>query len=193
MKRTKGQTIISAKDRAGLSVSFIEEKELDLVYENLLEIVQNRLKRLMSGDYTYTPDKYQTKKRPEATTFDDELAKFLSKLPENFAWLKLYLGIFFNGDAMGKHGYLVLRSQKAGVCFMHAVAVLQHYLQCLRTNCSNHVMLDVSDYIETFLIVNNSCCSLILALPLWARASFYTLSLARIKMTGDFLSSSLFP
>jgi hypothetical protein len=102
----------------------------------------------MSGDYRWSPDKYPTKKRLEATTFEAEFKKFLKKLPVEFAWLKLYLGLFFDGAAMGKHGYLVIRCQKAGVCFMHAVAVLQHYLQCLRTNCSNHVMLDVSDYIR---------------------------------------------
>ena len=147
-KTLKGQTSISAEDRCGPAKSFIEEKELDLVYEDLDESVQNRLKRLMSGDYRWSPGKYQMEKRRDATTFADEFDKFLKKLPDEFAWLKSYQSVFFIDAAMSKHGYLVIRRQKAGVSFMHAVAVLQHYLQCLRTNSCNHKMLDVSNYIR---------------------------------------------
>ena len=144
----KRQTSISEEDRCGPAKSFIEEKELDLVYEDLDESVQNRLKRLMSGDYRWSPGKYQIEKRRDATTFGDEFDKFLKKLPDEFAWLKAYQSVFFNDAAMSKHGYLVIRRQKAGVSFMHAVAVLQHYLQCLRTNSCDHKMLDVSNYIR---------------------------------------------
>lgn len=165
----KGQTIISAENRRGLAENFIVEKELGLAYGNLDASQQDRLKRLMSADFCWSPNKYETEKRGDATTFDDEFKKFLAKPPVKFkfAWLKSYQGVFFNEAAMGKDGYLVIRRQKAGVCFMHAVAVLQHYLQCLRTNSCNHTMLDVSEYIrnnftreELLLFINKGTSNL---------------------------------
>ena len=45
--------------------------------------------------------------------------------------------------------YLVIRRQLSGICYMHAGALLQHYLQCIRTpGMVDQKMLDLSTYIR---------------------------------------------
>jgi hypothetical protein len=43
----------------------------------------------------------------------------------------------------------VIRRQRSGsICYMHACVILQHYLQCMRTQQVNHKMLDLSEFIR---------------------------------------------
>jgi hypothetical protein len=103
----------------------------------------------MSPDFSWSPSKddrvdvVEMSRGP--TTFEREFDTFCSSFSGGSAWRNLSR-VFFDKDAM--EDYLAIRRQRAGICYMHAGAILQHYLQCKRTGLKDHKMLDLSTYIR---------------------------------------------
>ena len=99
---------------------------------------QNRVKRIMSPDFTWSPT---NQGQGNETTFRKEFLEFANNLShcegieEDAGKLKA-LGVFFG--LQGMDTYLVIRRQKSGICCWHASVVLQHYL-----NVDDHTMMDI--------------------------------------------------
>ena len=139
-------------ERENLAREFMENKKLGITYDDLDRDGKLRANRLMSADFSWSPTK--DKDRGE-TTFREQWDKFflLIENPRTLSLSSLFCNgliasVFFDQAAIEK--YLAIRLQKAGICYMHAVAVFQHYLWCLRTKPEgdNHKMLDISWYIR---------------------------------------------
>jgi len=136
--------------RENLAREFMAKRRLGITYDDLDQDGQLRANRLMSADFSWSPTK--DKDRGE-TTFSDQWDKFCFVIDNSPTLSSLFCdgliaSVFFDQTAIEK--YLAIRLQKAGICYMHAVAVFQHYLWCLRTKPEgdNHKMLDISWYIR---------------------------------------------
>lgn len=121
---------------------FMENKGLNISYDQLDEFGKLRASRLMSTDFSWSPKQEKIGNHGE-TTFREQWELFCRKFP---IWEDLS-HVFFDEDALDN--FLVIREQRGGICFMHAVTVYLHYLQYLRmeTTRPNHEMLDLSWYI----------------------------------------------
>ena len=124
---------------------FIEEKALQ--YEEFLPVTcehlsassKKRLVQLLGSDLTWSPG--DADEKPEfATTFEEAFEKFCESCPE---WKNLD-NVFWKEDA----GYLVMRCQRSGLCYMHAVVVFVHYLVALSTGREDHEMIDIGAYMR---------------------------------------------
>ena len=143
-KMTKGEREAAARD-------FMAKKRLGISYDDLSQDGQLRANRLMSADFSWSPTK--DKEDRGETTFSDQWDLFCLFIAGHQTLSSLFCdgliaSVFFDQEAIEK--YLAIRLQKAGICYMHAVAVFQHYLWCLRTKPEgdNHKMLDISWYIR---------------------------------------------
>eukprot|EP00047_Mylnosiga_fluctuans_P024702 m.168404 g.168404 ORF g.168404 m.168404 type:complete len:374 (+) comp9909_c0_seq1:59-1180(+) len=72
--------------------------------------------------------------------FSALLASWPSWKKEHMFWAQLDLDI---------DQFLVRSTQLAGTCFMHAAAVVQHYLVVLHTGVPTHVRVDIPTFIQT--------------------------------------------
>jgi len=136
---------ISQEEREQMAREFIGEKALGISYNDLNHEGKLRAKRLMSKDFPWSPSHDKHGRRGE-TTFQEQFELFCDAEPK---WQDLS-HVYFTADAVDK--YLVMRRQRAGICYMHAVTVFQHYLHYIRTlkDGENHEMLDISWYIREF-------------------------------------------
>jgi hypothetical protein len=133
------------------------DKHLDITYDDLNTKGQFRAKRLMTKDFCWSPVKDsvpgqepERERERRATTFRKEFEDFCENTAGGDAWV-LVDGtnsprVFFEESAF--EAFLVIRHQRAGICYMHACVVLQHYVQCKRTGQSDHKMLDLSEFIR---------------------------------------------
>ena len=144
------QNQTSAKEREETARTFIFIKELGFTYDDLDKDGKARAKRLMSKDYSWSPRKEKKGSNHDETSFREEFDKFVAKFacekPDlDLSWKD---NVFFDDEAIDS--YLVIRMQRSGICYMHAVVILQHILFYLRTKMigSNHKMLDISAYIR---------------------------------------------
>ena len=124
---------------------FVEEKALQyeeflpVTYEHLSASSKKRLVQLLGSDITWSPG--DADEKPEfATTFEEAFEKFCESCPE---WKNLD-NVFWKEDA----GYLVMRCQRSGLCYMHAVVVFVHYLVALWAGQNNHTMIDIGAYMR---------------------------------------------
>jgi len=127
------------------------KKGLDITYDDLDQDGKLRANRLMSADFSWSPTK--DKEDRGETTFSEQWDLFCHFIAGCQTLSSLFCdgliaSVFFDQTATEK--YLAIRLQKTGICYMHAVAVFQHYLWCLRTKPEgdNHEMLDISWYIR---------------------------------------------
>jgi hypothetical protein len=111
-----------------------------------------RAKHLMTYDFSWTPtndDATEQQPKRGETTFRREFEDFI-QTPGCEDWADCASSrVFFVDSAID--AFLVIRRQRTGNCFMHACAILQHYLQCMRTQQDNHEMIDLSEYIRKHL------------------------------------------
>ena len=138
--------MINPEEREEMARAFIKKRKLSFTYDELNPGGQKRVKRLLTPDYAWSPNKYDGAPLRGETTFRDEFEVFCENSLEAKAWNDLSR-VFFDDPAMEQ--YLVIRRQRAGICFMHAGALWQHYLQCIRTpGLADHKMLDLSTFIR---------------------------------------------
>lgn len=135
----------SPEEREKMAREFILSKGLNISYDTLDDEGKLRAKRLMSADFSWSPSHEKKGNRGE-TTFREQCDLFCNMYSE---WSDLSRW-FFHQDKDAMDNYLVIRRQKAGICYMHAVAVYQHYVQYRRQKRqgSGHEMLDLSWYIR---------------------------------------------
>ena len=119
-----------------------------LTYDDLDADGKARARRLMTGDYGWSPsnNNHGELLRGE-TKFRHEFEAFCEKSLQASAWNDLSR-VFFDEPAMDQ--FLVIRSQRSGICFLHAGVLWQHYLKCKRTPglLADHKMLEISAYIR---------------------------------------------
>ena len=119
-----------------------------LTYDDLDADGKARARRLMTGDYGWSPsnNNHGELLRGE-TTFRHEFEAFCENSLQASAWNDLSR-VFFDEPAMDQ--FLVIRSQRSGICFLHAGVLWQHYLKCKRTpgRLADHKMLDLSTFIR---------------------------------------------
>ena len=148
-----------------MAQEFMAQRGFQFTYDDLDADGQRRAQRIMSPDIGWSPSKGDDSvpQLPTAevdeelsphrgpTTFQREFHAFCCSFPQGSAWRNLSPAVsrvFFDESAMEE--YLVIRCQKAGTCYLHAGALWQHYLQCLRTTTGrrDHNQLDLSTYIR---------------------------------------------
>jgi hypothetical protein len=117
-------------------------------YDSLNVKGKSILHRMMSPDISWSPGKPSNEGRTR-TTFIAEFETFCSKEGMDVWKQDDYSRVFFEESHM--RDYMVIRRQRSGNCFMHAVVALVHYLIAKRTNNFNHEMLDISDYMRNHM------------------------------------------
>ena len=150
----------SAKERA---IKYILSLGLDgFTFDALDDKGKSRAMKLMgTSDYHWSPGKEQDSPCHTPTTFRTVFGEFQKKHTEanhpfftedaNSSVFKVddntLHRVFFDESAMER--YLVIRQQQSSICYMHAGALLQHYLKCTRSdNLEDHTMLDLTSYIR---------------------------------------------
>ena len=123
------------------AMAFIKAKGLDkldapVIWKNLSDESKKRLTRLLKGDITWNPNGPEEEKPAFATTFETAFDNFCAVCP---AW-RCPENVFWDTNAK----YLVIRCQRSGLCYMHAVVVLVHYLIALATGTDDHQMVDIA-------------------------------------------------
>ena len=132
-----------------MSREYLKDRGFDFSYDELDDEGKLRANRLMSPDRGWSPIKGESVDKGassshEHTSFRSEFDTFCNSVSEGPEWMSR---VFFDEAAMDE--YMAIRRQRAGICYMHAGAILQHYLQCKRaTGLKNHAMLDLSTYIR---------------------------------------------
>lgn len=127
--------------RATKAKEFVHKLGLD--WEEVADEAKGRAKRLMTRDFTWSPNKdgsierFTTTFRKAFTAVCESPGMIDQNWPNH---------VFFKADDMDR--FLVIRWQRAGICCLHACVVLQHYLQCLRCGNHNHAMLDISEFLR---------------------------------------------
>jgi hypothetical protein len=112
---------MTPEEQETLARDFLKER-VGLDYDDLDGDANIRAKqRLMSPDFTWSPNKPLAEHRTE-TTFADELQSFCKNDGMHVYWQEDSCShLFFDADV--EHTFLVIRRQRAGNCYMHAVAV----------------------------------------------------------------------
>ena len=124
---------------------FVKDKKLDISHDELNHDGKMRANRSMSEDLSWSPRQDAlTVNRNQQTTFRDQFDIFCRICME---WSDLS-NVFSDDKAIAD--YLVIRLQKSGICFLHAVAVVQHYVSCKRTGSAkdDHEVIYFSWYIR---------------------------------------------
>ena len=149
----KDQIIMTEEERENEAKTFVGS--LDMEWGDLDLDSQNRVKRIMSSDFSWSPTKYDKGQGNRfETTFRKQFLEFAKTLghcqnvDEDALRLEV-LGVFFDLRAMDS--YLVIRRQKSGICCLHAGVVLQHYLNVLRAGVDDHTMMDICGFMRNDL------------------------------------------
>lgn len=150
VQETPRNQIIPSKDRERLAREFIANRCPDVEYDELDNDGQLRAKRLMSKDFSWRPS-HDGQSNHHKTTFKEQYDLFRNRVGHVFDD-----NVFFAGEGFDKafEDYLVIRRQRAGLCYMHAVTVFQHYVDYIRRHRvkndheNDHSTLDISWYIR---------------------------------------------
>ena len=126
----------------------------DTEWTKLTTEQKERAIRLISPDFSWSPQKLINNQNRYKTTFRDEFEKFLKQatVPWKTATYfnpidrLTYRSLFFEDEDIEK--YMVIRRQRSGLCCLHASVVFQHYLNCYRNGTANHTTFDISSYIR---------------------------------------------
>jgi hypothetical protein len=123
---------------------------LPIDYDSLDFKGKSILHRMMSPDFSWSPGKPSEEGRTRTrTTFIAEFETFCSKKGMDVWKQDDYSRVFFEEKHM--RDYMVIRRQRSGNCYMHAVVAFVHYLIAKRTNNFNHEMVDISEYMRTHM------------------------------------------
>eukprot|EP01060_Flectonema_neradi_P039788 TRINITY_DN8900_c0_g1_i2.p1 TRINITY_DN8900_c0_g1~~TRINITY_DN8900_c0_g1_i2.p1 ORF type:complete len:255 (+),score=40.04 TRINITY_DN8900_c0_g1_i2:67-831(+) len=133
---------------------FLREKGLTefphlLTYDKFDADMKRRTEKILQGDVVYgTPEK------PEDVppiTLQNEFNKFCEKFP-HWAEAEQSFVVWRDHpkmkDIKDKKAIQVVRVQNSGLCYMHAPAVLQHYVITKNSGGTHHEMLNIAKYIK---------------------------------------------
>ena len=155
------EPIVDEKDLISKTREFLREKEIGISFDELTEEGKLRAIRLAfpaasdlllesSSPHLLEPWMESLSKRIHSqrkTTFREQLEILCQKYPE---WGDM--SRYFFDDPRAIDDFMVIRRQKAGLCFMDAPVVVQHYAHCVRngrkTAGKDHKMLDISWFIR---------------------------------------------
>jgi hypothetical protein len=143
---TPTNQIIPKMDPSVFADNIFTKRGFRWKYTDLEENEKTRIKRLMK------PDTTPNMKDVTEKTFKEEYDSFCEGLRNEGlrndlgqGWKNLSF-VFF--DEVARDKFMIIRTQTSGICYMHAGALLQHYLNCIRTKVHNHIMLDLSTYMR---------------------------------------------
>lgn len=100
---------------------FFEDRKLEISYQNLSEDQQDRMNRLLDGDYVLPAS-------AAPTTFLKAFENFCSVCPQ---WRESSAWLFWKAKPLAHldpGSFLVMRLQTSGLCYMQGPVTLHHYL-----------------------------------------------------------------